>query len=1075
MATPKREFQFVLKFRADASKALNQIRTQMQGVSTASKKAGDDMGAAGRKANETMRNTTKSINRTRTAFSGLAIEARNFKGILAALGVAVFAQQLVKVTREIDRLDAKLRFTFGQNGGAAEVFEDLRKESDRLGINLLEMSSQYGSFVAASQAAGLETDTLREIFLGVSEATTALQLPAEQVRGAFFALQQMMAKGKVNSEEFRLQLAERLPIAMTAATRATGTTTAEFQKMLENGELLSAEFLPKFARELRMLSQGSLKAATQSLNAEFERLTNTFQDFLASIAEGGFRDGFRSFLKAINDASPALSEFGRVLGAVLGTTFRLTAAMIELFNTVVKALGPGGPLLVGVLAFATALRGVLGLAATAAKTLALPQLAKGAKGMADASVGASKLGSAMSKMGSSFSMASKAIKPLAGAGGFIAGIVLILKELASYLSAGAFGDVWVQFFSDMAATAKRDIGKIKQEINGLTTRIKTFFSVLGDESAGDTLLDRAKSAGDAFKDTNAVIKQQVEEAKEAMGAAYDIIDPTLRGVNMGAAQAGGVEVAQILFPELYAINEELLTPRANAIKRDYLNVLSQLRADIEKSGLSLEGVSNERLTTTLAGGGDIFKLDEVRKQLESGKLINTELLQTALVPFSRSIDLFRQRTEAIEEEARKVASSGGRAAMEMLNALEQDNKLRGLLREQGINAKEIAEILETAEKQGLSLLADGSVDSRVLGAVQEYIAITSRQQAELERLGDAQKERDQTLKKIQEQLGEGGFINDILLSGITPAERQIAEAEANLDRIKSLYAEAASLAQSGANIDPALLDPERRARAEGVVQTQLAEARKQRLREITEEEIEALRRSESIADQARAAIKQYALEGKDDVGQLADAFTSVFERAQDALANFISTGKLDLQSFVQFASNELAKVALGKIGSSLASSFGGSNDGSGGGSMFGTVAGIGAQIFGGFFHNGGKPGSPTARSAAFPAAMFANAPRFHNGILRAGEFPAILKQGETVLPPYSSVASPRTLAPNMNMPVNVVVNYAGRGGSGAAGSEMEQKEMGRVIADSVRNEVYDVIRKEMRSGGMLSSGNRGYV
>ena len=61
------------------------------------------------------------------------------------------------------------------------------------------------------------------------------------------ALEQIMSKGKVSGGRTASgSSASALPGAFQIAARAMGKTTTELDKMLENGELLSEEFLPKF-------------------------------------------------------------------------------------------------------------------------------------------------------------------------------------------------------------------------------------------------------------------------------------------------------------------------------------------------------------------------------------------------------------------------------------------------------------------------------------------------------------------------------------------------------------------------------------------------------------------------------------------------------------------------------------------------------------------------------------------------------------------------------------------------------------------------------------------------------------
>jgi len=50
------------------------------------------------------------------------------------------------------------------------------------------------------------------------------------------------------------------------------------------------------------------------------------------------------------------------------------------------------------------------------------------------------------------------------------------------------------------------------------------------------------------------------------------------------------------------------------------------------------------------------------------------------------------------------------------------------------------------------------------------------------------------------------------------------------------------------------------------------------------------------------------------------------------------------------------------------------------------------------FHTGGIVGQTAARTRSMPAGTWDHAPRFHGGLLRADEYPAILQRGETVLP-----------------------------------------------------------------------------
>ena len=82
--------------------------------------------------------------------------------------------------------------------------------------------------------------------------------------GAMMALGQMVSKGNVSMEELRQQLGERLPGAYSIAARAMGVTEQQLGKLLETGQVVSADLLPKFAAQLqRDMGDAPERAAQQ--------------------------------------------------------------------------------------------------------------------------------------------------------------------------------------------------------------------------------------------------------------------------------------------------------------------------------------------------------------------------------------------------------------------------------------------------------------------------------------------------------------------------------------------------------------------------------------------------------------------------------------------------------------------------------------------------------------------------------------------------------------------------------------------------------------------------------------------
>ncbi|HHN73576.1 MAG TPA: phage tail tape measure protein, partial [Thermopetrobacter sp.] len=150
---------------------------------------------------------------------------------------------------------------------------------------------------------------------------------------------------------------------------------------------------------------------------------------------------------------------------------------------------------------------------------------------------------------------------------------------------------------------------------------------------------------------------------------------------------------------------------------------------------------------------------------------------------------------------------------------------------------------------------------------------------------------------------------------------------------------------------------------------------------------------------ARETLTAYAEKAADLGKGIGDSLVSAFRSAEQAIGNFVRTGKLDFRSLVtsmlaDFAQLSARRFLLGPLANVLSGALGGLGD----------TGGLLANVL----HSGGVVGAggPTR---AVPALVFADAPRMHSGGwaglrptsgfagLRPDEVPAILQRGERVL------------------------------------------------------------------------------
>lgn len=284
------------------------------------------------------------IQQTQSAIRGLRLQVSSFFVALTggAFAVTSFISKLKEVARETNRA----RITLKNVSSSMQEFASSEKWIIDLGnkygqsINNLEQS--FGKFLAAARGSGVEIDTVKNIFQGLTQAVSAFGLSSEDSNLAFLAVEQMMGKGVVSTEELRRQLGERIPTAMTAMARAVGEqygtdgSVAALQQKLKAGAINSAEVMEVFVQKLKELSgtpdvdnletsytrlgnrlreivvdwdiTGKLKIAVDAVSGLLGLLKDHFLAFAGAVAGAGFGGKIMKSFRNITNAKKAEVE-----------------------------------------------------------------------------------------------------------------------------------------------------------------------------------------------------------------------------------------------------------------------------------------------------------------------------------------------------------------------------------------------------------------------------------------------------------------------------------------------------------------------------------------------------------------------------------------------------------------------------------------------------------------------------------------------------------------------------------------------------------------------------------------------
>ena len=243
----------------------------------------------------------------RGAFSSLGSALSSAKLAIAAWGAALLyaGKACLDAQIQLQRLEQSYKAVFGE--GAGVQLQAVYEQTNRVGLKFAETAEAAKSFFAAGQGTSL-APRLNDIFKSVTGAGAALQLSTEQVNGTFIALGQMMSKGKVQAEELRGQLGERLPGAFQMAAKAMGMTTAELDKFMADGKLTAEDLLPKLAEVLEEKYARAAENAANTAQGAINRMSTEWTLFKANVMDS---DGMVTAINAVTGALERSNQASR--------------------------------------------------------------------------------------------------------------------------------------------------------------------------------------------------------------------------------------------------------------------------------------------------------------------------------------------------------------------------------------------------------------------------------------------------------------------------------------------------------------------------------------------------------------------------------------------------------------------------------------------------------------------------------------------------------------------------------------------------------------------------------------------
>lgn len=114
-------------------------------------------------------------------------------------------QNVANTGMQLEGMQAGMKVFAGSDANVKAEFDYIVEQSRRMGVNFEAAAQQYTKFNIVARNK-LSTAQRKEMFESMSEYATVMQVDPEQYKRAFNAVNQILSKGTVQSEEFSLRL-----------------------------------------------------------------------------------------------------------------------------------------------------------------------------------------------------------------------------------------------------------------------------------------------------------------------------------------------------------------------------------------------------------------------------------------------------------------------------------------------------------------------------------------------------------------------------------------------------------------------------------------------------------------------------------------------------------------------------------------------------------------------------------------------------------------------------------------------------------------------------------------------------
>ena len=241
--------------------------------------------------------------------AGGAIGAAIAGAVTGATAFLEFAKSATVVASEMDRMRTALSGVVPDQESYNTSIEKVTTLSKKYGISQRTLLKGFTQLQASADAAGFGVEDTGKLMEGLLARTLASGKGLEEFKGVMLAASQILSKGKLQAEEARGQIGERIPGFMADLAASMNISMKELDKAMEQGEVTLKDFF-KLGEDLLKNNEEIAKRMANSYANAGQRLTTAMENLQAAMGPSLMIAGarFQNFATSVVNGLTDMAE-----------------------------------------------------------------------------------------------------------------------------------------------------------------------------------------------------------------------------------------------------------------------------------------------------------------------------------------------------------------------------------------------------------------------------------------------------------------------------------------------------------------------------------------------------------------------------------------------------------------------------------------------------------------------------------------------------------------------------------------------------------------------------------------------